>query len=268
MTDIVFFRPARRRRVDSPAAGGQPRHQAETRPAKENAMSTKTILIVLALVAVCAIIVFFMSSTQDKPTAPDGADKQVAPAPSGMRQPPAPAARNVPQVPITVDGRADDWSNAPAFLTTDRNRRRSRNYGCRAVKVARDAENLYVLLILSRGIREKFDAERTSRRGRVSSSALGYLGLQTEDKKFSIWIPTGFSLTYEARKLKKVVPTVDFTVSLHDPAADRYDEIFTAESLKNPQFIGFEGKFLELKIPLDKLGISAREPMKLDLDEM
>ena len=251
-------------------------------------VSSRTILILLGVI-VAITIVAFVASPGSKPEGepvekPAAAPRGRSPLRGWMQQierseaeqaerrrtapkpaPPKPA----PTAAITVDGKADDWAGVPAVLTPPVPRPGDKTYSCKAVKIARDDENLFVLFILGLGVGERFDNQLASPRGRPSTGALGYFNFQTEGRKFVIWLPTGFCQTYEKTgKFTSQVPTADFEVGRYNPKTDSHDTVLEAASNEQPEFIAFDGKHLELKVPLAKLGIAGDHPMQVELSEM
>ena len=158
----------------------------------------------------------------------------------------------------------------PAALIIHHDRWSNRNYKCKAVKLARDEANLYILFELSLGIGERYEEQLATPPHRPTSGALGYLSLYTEEKEFTIWIPTGVSTTYDlvSRKATKQLPMASFEVGRYNAETDSHDDVFEAESIEDPEFVAFEGKFLELKIPIEKLGIQGDRSIRAELDEM
>lgn len=172
----------------------------------------------------------------------------------------------VPRARITVDGRADDWSGAAVSLDVKRSSGRPTNYDCQTIKLARDDKNLYVLFTLGHGIREKFDQEM-QQKGKASSGAVGYLHLTCGDCKFVLWIPTGFSSSYDSETDEMVnEPWASFDAARAKVAEEAYDPVFEANSTS--PYVAFGGKFLELAMPLDKLGIRGDDPIEAKLEEM
>ena len=248
-------------------------------------MSSRTITILLVVLVVLGVITYF-GGRKDKsePSEPEQPSRQSrAPSPlermiqqaersaaqrSKQRQQPPP--KPAPLARITIDGRADDWVDVPAAQIIHHDRWSSRNYKCKAVKLARDEANLYILFELSLGIGERYEEQLARPPHRPTSGALGYLSLYTEGEKFSIWIPTGVSTTYDlvSRKATKRLPTASFEVGRYNSETDSYDDVFEAESIEDPEFVAFEGNFLELKIPINKLGIQGDRSIRAELDEM
>ena len=186
-------------------------------------MSSKVSLIVVLVVgvAIVALLVFSRAGRPAKPEASAPTDKPTGRGGPGgrgfpdlstlMRKQPPPAEqleRMVPKARITVDGDARDWADVPVFLKINRRRRDRTNYGCRSVKLARDDKNLYLLFTLSLGVGERYERQMRGPRSRPSSGALGHFRFRTEGGKFVIWLPTGFSQTYDRRgKLLSSFPT-------------------------------------------------------------
>ncbi len=248
-------------------------------------MSNRTITIILAVVVVLGAIAYFAGrKDKSEPTdteQPSRQSRELSPLERAVQQaehiaaqrskqkqqpPPKPA----PLANITIDGRAKEWAQVPAVLIIHHDRWSNRNYTCKAVKLARDQANLYILFELSLGIGERYEKQLATPPHRPTSGALGYLSLYTEGEEFTIWIPTGVSTTYDlvSRKATKQLPMASFEVGRYNAETDSHDDVFEAESIENPEFIAFEGKFLELKIPIEKLGIQGDNSIRLELDEM
>ena len=228
-------------------------------------MSNRTILILLGAAAVVVTAALLAGKGGGPKPSP-----QVAPTTSKATSEAKPTQQEtaVPQAQIAVDGKGDDWSSVPALLVPKPDRWDTRTYNCQAVKCARDEKNLYVLFVLGLGIRERYDRQMQAG-GPPSSGALGYLKFQTEGKQFSIWVPTGVSQTFgKTGQVIKSLPTADFEVSRYNPATQGWGKIFAAESENGSEFIGFDGKLLEIKLPLEKLGIAGTFPISASLREM
>jgi len=241
--------------------------------------------IILVVLVVLGVVIYF-AARRDKSEPTDiEQSSQQTPAPSQVEravqqtdqsvaqsseQGLQPDAEPVPLAGITVDGKADEWAQVPAVLIIRHDKWSSKNYKCKAVKLARDAANLYILFELSLGIGERYEQQLATPPHRPTSSALGYLKLYTAGGKFTIWIPTGVSTTYDTitRKLTKQLPMASFEVGHYNAQTNKYDDVFEAESIENPEFVAFKGKFLELKIPIEKLGIQADSSIRIELNEM
>jgi hypothetical protein len=238
-------------------------------------MSKRALLVVVVILAAVAVVLLATGKVRfgnEPQPAPQAAEKTGATGGAATPPSPGPPAAGpqatIPQAKIKVDGKGDDWSAVPVFLAPTAGKWDSRTYRCQAVKLARDDENLYVLFALGLGIRQRYDKQLEAS-GRPSSGALGYLKFQTEGRQFSIWIPTGFSQKFDqSRKLIASMPTADFQVSRHNPSTAGWGEVFAAGSETQAEFIGFDGKLLELKLPLEKLGITGASAVTLSLKEM
>jgi len=186
--------------------------------------------------------------------------------PQRTQPPPKPA----PLTRITIDGKANDWVEVPAALIIHHDKWSNRNYKCKAVKLTRDEANLYILFELSLGIGERYEKQLATPPCRPTSGALGYLSLYTEGQEFTIWLPTGVSTTSDRlpRKATKQLPMASFEVGRYNAETGSHDKVFEAESIENPEFVAFEGKFLEMKIPIEKLGIQGDKSIRAELDEM
>ena len=248
-------------------------------------MGNRTITIILVVLVVLGVVVYFAARRDKSEPADIEQSSQQTPEPSQLEkavqqtdhgvaqsseQSPQPPFKSVPPAKITVDGKADEWAQVPAVLIIRQDKWSSKDYKCKAVKLARDEANLYILFELSLGIGERYEQQLATPPYRPTSGALGYLRLYTAGEKFSIWIPTGVSTTYDiaSRKLTKQLPMASFEVGRYNAQTNKYDGIFEAESIKNPEFVAFEGKFLELKIPIEKLGIQADSSIRIELNEM
>ncbi len=236
-------------------------------------MSNKTILVVLGVMVVVVMMAVFASKDKgtksQPPTMPEMTPEEVADKPKlASENKSIPQGTIAPQVKIEIDGKGDDWASVPNFNIVKPDRKGGQTYGCQAIKFARDDKNLYVLFMLELGIRERYDKQMQDR-GRPTSGALGYLKFQTEDKQFSVWIPTGFNQKFDkSGKVKESMPTAGLTVSKFNPSTDKWDKIFKADSEDEAEFIHFEGKLLEIKLPLEKLGITGASPIIAGLNEM
>ena len=248
-------------------------------------MSNRTIAIIVGVLVVLGVITY-LAGRKDKsgPTDTEQPFRQTR-APSTLermmqqaqrsaaqraKQSQQPPPKPAPLANITIDGRADEWAQVPAVLIIHHDRWSNRNYKCKAVKLARDEANLYILFELSLGIGERYEEQLATPPHRPTSGALGYLSLYTEGGEFTIWIPTGVSTTYDlvSRKATKQLPMASFEVGRYNAETDSHDDVFEAESIEDPEFVAFEGKFLELKIPIEKLGIQADRSIRAELDEM
>ncbi len=175
---------------------------------------------------------------------------------------------SIPVADITLDGRADDWSNvSPARCKIDKSIRAT--YDVRQIKVARGEDNLYLLFELGLGVGEKFENERKT--GKVFTGALGYLDFATETGKYRLWIPTGFSQTIDtkAAKTESVTISISYDLSRADPGSNEYEETASRSYPEDSGYIAFQGKYLELKIPLNELNITPDSRiLGMQMDEM
>ncbi len=128
------------------------------------------------------------------------------------------------------------------------------------VGFAHDGESLFVVFQMKEGIGERF--ERTRRTG-----ALGYLYLDTDGDTNTglvktvhgksggfdvcIWLPTGFA----GGTGRKTVPMAAYEVSRYE--TDGFEEVPDGEkeTHEDPEFIAFDGKCFEMRIPFEQLGI-------------
>ncbi|MCK4849762.1 MAG: hypothetical protein KAT11_00350 [Phycisphaerae bacterium] len=248
-------------------------------------MSNRTIAIIVAILVVLSVIAY-LAGRKDK-SGPGDTEQpsQQTRAPSTLermmqqaqrsaaqrsKQSQQPSPKPAPLANITIDGRADEWAQVPAVLIIHHDKWSNRHYTCKAVKLARDQANLYILFELSLGIGERYEKQLATPPHRPTSGALGYLSVYSEAKEFTIWIPTGVSTTYNivSGKATEQLPMASFEVERYNAETDSHDDVFEAESIENPEFVAFEGKFLELKIPIEKLGIQGNSSIRLELDEM
>ena len=248
-------------------------------------MSSRPIAIIVTGFVVLGLILYW-ASKKDKPEPSDAEQysepsRELSPLERTIQQAEQRASQRASErhqatpkpaslTKIVIDGQADEWSQVPTALVVQKDDWDDKNYTCKAVKLARDETNIYILFELSLGIGERYEKQLATPPHEPSSGALGYLKLHAGGEKFTIWIPTGVSITFDlvSRKVKEQSPTASFEVGRYNSQADSYDKIFEAESIDNPEFVAFEGKFLELKIPTEKLGIRADEPIRVELDEM
>ena len=128
------------------------------------------------------------------------------------------------------------------------------------VGFAHDGESLFIVFQMKEGIGERF--ERTRRTG-----ALGYLYLDTDGDTNTglvktvhgkaggfdacLCSPTGFA----GGTGRETVPMAAYEVSLYQD--DGFEEVPDGEkeTHENPEFIAFDGKCFEMRIPFKQLGI-------------
>jgi hypothetical protein len=211
------------------------------------------------------LMLFLAGCGGDAEPPPVGQEEQGAPNTPGQGPP---AGEGVPRARIEVDGRASDWRSVPVLLDVPTDKPRKTNYDCKAIKVACDKANLYVLLTLGVGVGERHE-QQMEREGKATSGAIGHLYLTSRDAKFSLWIPTGFRSSYdmEADELTNE-PYVRVEVSRVNEGEGSGETIFEAEAAGQADNVAFAGKHLELAIPLRTLGITGEAPMEATLDEM
>ncbi|MFH0911691.1 MAG: hypothetical protein V1918_09340 [Planctomycetota bacterium] len=211
-----------------------------------------------------------------KPASPPKSPPAPRAAPPASEAPPAKTPVSAteekglvpPLAEIRVDGQAGDWVRVPIFFLKTPGQYGNTNYGCRGVKLARDQEFLYAVFLLTTGIRELFDRELATEKAPYSH-ALGYLTIETEGAKISIWIPTGFKRQYTSEgALQKEEPLASIEATRMDLSSGQADKVFEAESVDASGCVAFEEKYLEFKIPLAKLGITGALPVRVSLNEM
>jgi hypothetical protein len=178
--------------------------------------------------------------------------------------PAAPPASNaaIPAASIAVDGQTDDWSAVPVRLRCKPSVTSS--YKPVSVRVAADDQFLYVLIELTLGVRERFDKQLPS--GRVSSGALGYLRLNVDATGYRVWLPTGFAM----HTLKgKTTMSLQMSYELgRQSSGNRFDRVLTKEYPADKDFIAIEGKYVELKIPLENLAAKPTSAWNVAFDPM
>jgi len=64
------------------------------------------------------------------------------------------------------------------------------------------------------------------------------------------------------------VPLVAFDVTRARSGQDAGEEVYEAESTEQPESVAFDGKHLELAIPLEKLDLPPHGPIEVRLEEM
>jgi hypothetical protein len=186
------------------------------------------------------------------------------PGPADAERPPAKA----PMRRIKIDGRAEDWADVPIALAVKDEGGRPTNYDCRAVKLTSDQNHLYILFVLGRGIGERHAAQ-IEETGRATSGAIGHLHLTHPQHKFTIWIPTGFTTSYDSETDEVTNnPMMSIDVSRGSPDGKAMETVFEASWPEEGNAIAFHGKHLELAIPLEKLGIDGHRRLDVTLDEM
>ena len=198
-----------------------------------------------------------------------GCDRDSGPA----QQEPEPAqatrpAKMASEPKVKIDGRADEWTDVPVALTVKDAGGRPTNYDCRTVKLTSDESRLYILFVLGRGIGERH-AEQIEETGRATSGAIGHLHLAHPQHKFTIWIPTGFTTSYDTETDEVTnEPMMSIEVSRGTPDGDAMQTVFEARWPEDADSIAFHGKHLELAIPLENLGIDDHRHLEVTLDQM
>ena len=143
----------------------------------------------------------------------------------------------------------------------------------RAMALAHDGTDLYVMLALAEGIKERFERTR-------STGALGYLYMDVDGDASTgrqrtvhqkaggfdcrLWLPTGFhGGTGKATEPMAAYKVQRYSGKGHEdvPGSER-------ETHKDPEFVAFAGKFLEMRIPLETLGIEPPTELKIYFDPM
>lgn len=169
---------------------------------------------------------------------------------------------------ITIDGQADDWTDVPRTRCKINKESSFPDYDAREIRFAHDAENLYILLRFKVGIREKFDQEAAAR-GSVTTGVIGYLRFSTARSDYSFYLPTGFAQTYDQHtgQRTRFEPFVSYDLHRIPPDSDDYETIADRDSDDDPEFVVFDGKYLELKVPLQELGMTGESRFTTWLDE-
>jgi len=172
----------------------------------------------------------------------------------------------VPRAPgrMTLDGRADDWAGAKVLFTRGAGRVGTGTFGCKTVRLARDRKHLYVLFELTRGVGEVFEASRTRRLGEPLSPTLGVLDFDTEGRAFSMRVSAGYSVTRHAGLDAKIQPIVRVDVVGFDPRA----LMLSAGSHDPAPPAAFEGKTVEIALPLETLGLIEARHVEATFEEM
>jgi hypothetical protein len=169
---------------------------------------------------------------------------------------------------IKLDGRADEWMDVPVALKVEDDGGRPTTYDCRAVKLTSDDTHLYILFVLGKGIGERH-AEQIEKTGRATSGAIGHLHLEHPRHKFAIWVPTGFTTSYDTETDQVTnEPMMSIDVSREASDGQAMETVFEARWPEDANSVAFQGKHLELAIPLEKLGINDHKQLDVTLSEM
>jgi hypothetical protein len=172
-----------------------------------------------------------------------------------------------PGRPRPRDGKDDDWAEVPVMRVVD-SPGLFISYHCRTIKMARDDRNVYVLFTLGLGVIERYE-KQMAEKGSATSGAIGYLHLSCGDEKFTIWVPTGVMYKVNTGTgQQEFEPFIEFEVGRGTSTGSIDAPLFEAEWPEDKQYIGVEGKCVELAIPLSKLQITSDELVRISLDEM
>lgn len=177
---------------------------------------------------------------------------------------PPTAGQSVPLARIALDGRADDWAGVKVFIERGPARAGSGTYGCTAVRLARDRKHLYVLFELTRGVGETFEASRARRPDQPASPTLGMLDFDAEGRAFSLRVAAGYSVTRHAAPGAKTEPIVHVEVWGFDPRT----RMLSAGSQGPAPATAFEGRTVEVALPLKTLGLIEARRVDAAFDEM
>ncbi len=136
------------------------------------------------------------------------------------------------------------------------------------IKLAHDDDNLFILLRFKTGIGEKFDQE-LEETGNATSGAIGYLHLKTENREFVLWLPTGFSSSFDTKtgQRTKFISMARYDLSEVFQDGEETRDIAGRSSDEDPEFLAYDDKFFELRIPLSELGITGNTRLHVKLDE-
>ncbi len=223
---------------------------------------SKRFILFLGLAILMALTGIVMSSrkglfefeTDDSPdpAAPSGPSD--SDSDEGKARPFSPTAgRPVQLARIALDGRADDWADVEPFITPRPGMLGRGTYGCRTIRLARDREHLYVLFELDRGVARAFEAAMAGPSGRPGSGRLGILDFDTEGRRFSLRVSTGYSVIRATASARPTIgPLVHVEVYRYDPRR----RVISAGSRGDSPVAAFEGKTVEVKLSLSQLGLT------------
>jgi hypothetical protein len=228
------------------------------------------------------------STASEAPVPAAGAER-----PARATEPEGPVVAQVAAGAIVIDGTSDDWAALkmrrwnvlPPRPVKGEPRGMGERFALRQwahtaetaevhfLALAHDEENLYVILQMPVGIKEKY--EKTHATG-----ALGYLCLdldgdastgqqetlygKTAGFDCKLWLPTGF---YGALG-EPAKPMAAYEVTCFENG--KFEEVPGAEKETHeaPDFIAFAGNFIEMRIPYDVLTPRPGATLKLAFDHM
>jgi len=137
-----------------------------------------------------------------------------------------------------------------------------------------DGENLYVLLRLSEGVGERYRRTRSTGAfgwididsdGDAATGRKETVGVKTIGCDFKVWMPTGFAGGTD----RKSAPLASYEV-LRLLGPEESEEIPGGEkdSIDQPDFISFAGKFVEMRLPLSLVEIEPPARANFYVDSM
>jgi len=170
----------------------------------------------------------------------------------------------IPTANIVVDGQIEDWAAIPVRLRPKPGVTSS--YKPTAVRVAANEQFVYFLIELGLGVRERFDQQLPS--GRVSSGALGHLRLTVDGTQYSVWLPTGFSMETPKGRPTLLTLQMSYELGRQNSQGKKLERLLTKEYPIDQDFIAIEGKYVEIKIPLETLAAKPTSSWTIAFDPM
>lgn len=235
---------------------------------------SKRFILFLGLAIVMALAGIVMSSRRglfglDSDASPDPVARGHPAGSDPVELKPIPfspaTGRAVPLRRVVLDGRDDDWAGAEPFLTHRPGMLGRSTYGCRTIRLARDREHLYVLFELDRGVGQALDEAIARPSGRPGAGRLGILDFDSEGRRFSLRVSTGYSI---ARGAAPSAPNVEPIVHVDVYRFDPRRRVISAGSRGGGAVAAFDGKTVEVKLPLSLLGLAEARRIEAVFEEL
>ena len=202
--------------------------------------------------------------------------------------------KSIPPGSIVVDGDVNDWEAAEVVPFRELNWIDPRHPSIepwrmriKSVRIAHDAGNLYVLLKIQPGIKQRFDERQTSGHigyiyldadGSESTGARRHIIDEYAGWDYRIYLPTGFIGKIGAQQFK---PTAEYHIERIKSFTEKkvehgytfscdYEDVAGADkaSYKNPDYISFKGDFLEMRFPFEVLRIDLPTDIRLIIEDL
>jgi len=203
------------------------------------------------------------------------------------------ASERIVRKNIIVDGKSEDWvgitplKNLNWKTTLFPRPVRKEERRIKSVRISHNAKNFFLLLEIDPGIKEFFEQKR--RTGHI-----GYIFVDSDDNEstgtrresddkysgwdYRIYIPTGFAGSMGRRKVRPIVEYKVERMKKFIMKKTKHGYTYHCEyekvaggskcSEKDPTYISFKGKFLEMRFPFNLLDITLPTNMRLVIQDL